>query len=348
MQYVTNAEGTMIDGYRATAIRARASQLFLQLADKNMAPTTWMKGGIELHSSFSAEICDHFPEMGLCANDWKVRYMAKKMYPSWYKARYATQSIKLEVDDDESSVAQAKPIRLKRSQPDDSTSTTNKRTKLSSISPPPKQNEHDTRFSAVVDPASVQPSSEDAVAPVHANHPVPPGEDNVAVTATTPILFTIVNPLLSGPEAEPAASSSPDFVAPIATIPTVQVQAVIPPSDPAAPINSSNSVAPPGTPPPAPVKVKEKKAKGTKARPGPSRTPRNLCMIEWCKTHPNGLRSQFDSHWADIENNPDQLEGWKSASANATGSKTKAAASTLRFPPRQGGGARGSGISGGR
>lgn len=74
MRYVQDTDGVTIDGFRATAIRGLATKLFVMAEASGVAPPTWNKGGLEFQSKFSAEICQKFPEMGLCANDWKVKY----------------------------------------------------------------------------------------------------------------------------------------------------------------------------------------------------------------------------------------------------------------------------------
>ncbi|KAJ6624307.1 hypothetical protein B0H10DRAFT_2212733 [Mycena sp. CBHHK59/15] len=171
MQYVTDANGVVIDGFRATAIRSLATKLFAHAAASGAAPATWSKAGLEMQTQLSAEICRQFAEMGLCANDWKVQYMVTKMYSGWYRGYIHSQGIKSE-------------------------------------------------------------------------------------------------------------------------------------------------------PPAAPVRVKV--SKETKAAPGTSTTPRNLCMISWCKKHPRGFLSQFKLYWDSIEKTPDSEE-FKQASADAAASKTKAA-----------------------
>jgi hypothetical protein len=86
MLYVTDVDGTPIDGYRCTAICNLALKLFVELANEGLEPSTWQKGGLTTARAFSAAICHSYPEMGYCADDWKVQNMATKMYSSWYKS----------------------------------------------------------------------------------------------------------------------------------------------------------------------------------------------------------------------------------------------------------------------
>jgi len=65
-----------------------------------------------------------------------------------------------------------------------------------------------------------------------------------------------------------------------------------------------------------------KGSKERKATPGSSTTPRNLCMVAWCKTNPGGFLSQFKLYWARVENS-DEIKRWKQASVDAVACKIK-------------------------
>ncbi|KAJ7686202.1 hypothetical protein B0H17DRAFT_1204410 [Mycena rosella] len=327
MQYVTDANGTVIDGFRGTAIRGLASKLFLRLAENGVAPTTWMKGSIDLHRNFSAEMCTHFPEMGLCAHDWKVQYLAKKMYPGWYKAHNAPHGIKIELEDDTSDgITQFNP-NTKRSH-NDCENATNKRTRLSSTPPPAEHNEHndhDAGFFAVLPvvppPESLGDSADNASVLITATHAaviMPPTEEIPVAPAPAP--FKIVNPLLSAPEPAEKTSTTPsDLAGAEPSRPADPVAVLI---APAAPTATETPIVVAATAPPS---LPRKGSKEKKAVPGTTTTARNLCMISWCKTHSGGSASQFKLHWAAIEKNADRVQEWKQASANAAAAKTKAA-----------------------
>lgn len=122
MRFVTDAAGTVVDGYRATKIRNRFTKLFGEIGASGTAPATWTKGSIELQRSFSADICQNYPEMELCADDWKVQHVAKKMYPGWYKTYKESGQVKSEPDDDNM------PAAVKRGH--GGTISSSKRTKL--------------------------------------------------------------------------------------------------------------------------------------------------------------------------------------------------------------------------
>ncbi|KAJ7803360.1 hypothetical protein B0H14DRAFT_2613381 [Mycena olivaceomarginata] len=128
------------------------------------------------------------------------------------------------------------------------------------------------------------------------------------------ITFKIVNPLLSAASVSPAVEDiqAPnalpfDTPVPMTVTPIQQVPTVIPTGT----VLSSTAEVPP-----APT------AKGTKATPGVSKTPRNLCMIDWCKKHPGGYLSDFKIYWVSIEKTSDS-DQYREASVNAAASKTK-------------------------
>ncbi|KAJ6476626.1 hypothetical protein DFH09DRAFT_1379490 [Mycena vulgaris] len=333
LQFVTDAEGNVIDGYRATQIRGVSAKLFLRLAETGIAPATWSKGSIDLQRNFSQELCGQFPEMGLCANDWKVQYMATKMYSSWHRSYLTSlnsRAVKLELNDVKIEVniddtpTQSNPVKRSHGGGD---SAAIKRTKLSSISPPPEgneQSERDARFFAVIVPDnnSGQPTlvDDDAVAPIPnlTAKLVAVDEEKTPAPAASPVLFKIVNPLLSAPHPTASSISTPSPNAMTA------VQAVGLPGVAAIATVAPVAVAIPPPPAPAPAPAPPKSSKEPKAVPGVSSTPRNLCMIAWCKKNTGGARSEFKKYWATIENTP-ECEQYKEASVNAAASKTKAA-----------------------
>ncbi|KAJ6522078.1 hypothetical protein DFH09DRAFT_1330723 [Mycena vulgaris] len=330
LQFVTDAEGNVIDGYRATQIRGVSAKLFLQLASRQLPGA-------------SQELCGQFPEMGLCANDWKMQYMATKMYSSWHRSYLTSlnsRAVKLELNDVKMEVnvddtaTQSNPVKRSHSGGD---SAAIKRTKLSSISPPPEgneQSERDARFFAVIVPDnnSGQPTlvDDDAVAPIPnlTAKLVAVDEEKTPAPAVSPVLFKIVNPLLSAPHPTASSISTPSPNAMTAG------QAVGLPGVAAIATVAPVAVAIPPPPAPAPAPVPPKSSKEPKAVPGVSSTPRkgdyrNLCMIAWCKKNTGGARSEFKKYWATIENTP-ECEQYKEASVNAAASKTKG---YFRSPP---------------
>ncbi|KAJ6591874.1 hypothetical protein B0H10DRAFT_1960724 [Mycena sp. CBHHK59/15] len=137
MLYVTDSAGIVIDG--------------VWLLSCGLAPATWNKGSIDLQRSFSAEICEHYPEMRLCADDWKVQYMAKKMYSGWYKTYNNSRGIKSEAGDDD--ISESKPIKRSYCGDGAAVDSANKRTKVETQStiPAPEQNNDEASVPVPVD-----------------------------------------------------------------------------------------------------------------------------------------------------------------------------------------------------
>ncbi|KAJ6586697.1 hypothetical protein B0H10DRAFT_2234221 [Mycena sp. CBHHK59/15] len=328
MRYVEDANGVVVNGFRATEIRGLATKLFALLAANGAAPASWNKGSLELQSKFSAEICRKFPEMGLCENDWKVQHMATRMYSSWYRTHTNSQ-VKLEAAEDDPVVLPAsKPT--KRPQP--ISMTANKRVKLSET-PPSETNEMSMILAPTPNP--VGHNNGDGSAPIPSKPTEEPTEPAVA--------FKIINPLLATPSAAATAAA-----AAAASLPTTDVEIANPPlsvtqATPASAVPSTMEVVPVVAPLPTTVPVtgtvlagpsgpprsaaSKAKPKESKANPGTSTTPRNLCMIDWCKKHPRGYLSQFKAYWDSIENTSD-AEPYKQVSANAATSKTKLTSTT--------------------
>ncbi|KAJ7789223.1 hypothetical protein B0H14DRAFT_2627432 [Mycena olivaceomarginata] len=325
MCYVKDADGVVVNGFRATEIRGLATKLFALLAN-GAAPASWNKGSLELQSKFSAEICRKFPEMGFCANDWKVQHMATRMYSSWYRTHTNSQ-VKLEAAEDDPVVLPAsKPT--KRPQP--ISTTANKRVRLSETPPPLEYFAVVTGPTTAPTPKPVEHNSGDGSAPIPSKSTEEPTEPAVA--------FKIINPLLATPSAAATTAAA-------ASLPITDIEIANPPlsvtqATPASAVTSTMEVVPVVTPLPTTVPAtgtvlagpseplrpaaSKFKPKELKANPGTSTTPRNLCMIDWCKKHPSGYLSQFKAYWDSIENTSD-AEPHKQASANAATSKTKAA-----------------------
>ncbi|KAJ7366436.1 hypothetical protein DFH08DRAFT_948470 [Mycena albidolilacea] len=129
------------------------------------------------------------------------------------------------------------------------------------------------------------------------------------------IAFKIVNPLLSAVSVSPAVE---DIQAPNLLPSDTPVLTMVTPIQQAPTVPTGMTLSSTAEVPPAPT------AKGTKATPGASKTPRNLCMIDWCKKHPGGYLSDFKIYWVSIEKTSDS-DQYREVSVNAAASKTKAA-----------------------
>lgn len=82
--YVQQSDGTVIDGHRVKAIKGHAYSIWHQYRSKNVHPKSWGVCGLELKRQFNTEMLREYPELGLCANQWKLHEFATQLYPTWY------------------------------------------------------------------------------------------------------------------------------------------------------------------------------------------------------------------------------------------------------------------------
>lgn len=83
MKYIETEDGTTIDGFRAAEIRRYARSLWVQMALDNKLPATWSDADAASLTYYSASMAQRFPELHLCASDWKANLVATDNYPSW-------------------------------------------------------------------------------------------------------------------------------------------------------------------------------------------------------------------------------------------------------------------------
>jgi hypothetical protein len=88
MKYIQDENGTTIDGHRATHMRTIAAGIWGALADAGGAPLTWGKGSLMMREKYNQEMRRRFPEIGLCASDWKAEQIAIDNYPSFHVIRF--------------------------------------------------------------------------------------------------------------------------------------------------------------------------------------------------------------------------------------------------------------------
>lgn len=83
MKYIEFEDGTVVDGFRAAEIRRYARSLWVQMALDEMLPRTWSDADAKSLTTYNVSMAQHFPELGLCAADWKANLVATDNYPSW-------------------------------------------------------------------------------------------------------------------------------------------------------------------------------------------------------------------------------------------------------------------------
>lgn len=84
LRFIENENGSIIDGFRATALRRFARELWAGLNSVGKAPKTWGKVDAAVATQYRNEMERRFSELRLCDNSWKVDLLATLNYPSWY------------------------------------------------------------------------------------------------------------------------------------------------------------------------------------------------------------------------------------------------------------------------
>jgi hypothetical protein len=84
LKFIEDENGIIIDGFRATAMRRFARELWSSLNSVGKAPKTWGKVDAAVASQYRNEMERKFPELRLCDNSWKADFIATLNYPSWY------------------------------------------------------------------------------------------------------------------------------------------------------------------------------------------------------------------------------------------------------------------------
>jgi hypothetical protein len=116
MRYVEDEHGAVISGFRVKTILGAAHQLFFQLREVGRHPKTWGSTGTETLRAYCQEMEQQFPELALCADSWKSKYIATQNYPSWYNS-HGKPTFKVEVPDDNVEMDQS--TKKRRSSKDD-------------------------------------------------------------------------------------------------------------------------------------------------------------------------------------------------------------------------------------
>ncbi|KAJ6499651.1 hypothetical protein C8R47DRAFT_294927 [Mycena vitilis] len=332
MLYVQYKSGEVIDGFRATEIRAFATALFNEFARTGMDPPTWQAGGRDVQEHFYAEIATKFPEMGYCSSDWKARHMATNMYSSWHSMRIRKRKDKEGLPDAN------RHKRAKKEEPEDPTLRDGLYTMPNDVlaeelpAPPSSIPSTSSAVTAptlslrIVNPLfspspPAQPLPETHEAPTRLVPPPPalalPGPEPGGSTSTTTFDSTqgVTDVTVTRPDS--ALNTDNEVVA--NTVPASQIAS-------ATPSLSTQAPAPvlPATPA-APVASKKEAKKETVMKPTASKTPRNLCAIEWCKSNPGGYTSAYKTYWDGIKDT-DDAQKWTAMSQAANTAHAEAAA----------------------
>lgn len=83
MKYIEYEDGSVVDGFRAAEIRRYARSIWVQMALEEKLPRTWSDADAKSLTAYNESMIQRFPELGLCAADWKANMVATDNYPSW-------------------------------------------------------------------------------------------------------------------------------------------------------------------------------------------------------------------------------------------------------------------------
>ena len=84
LRFIEDENGNIIDGFRATAMRRFARELWAGLNRVGKAPKTWGKVDAAVAAQYRNEMERKFSELRLCGDNWKADFIATLNYPSWY------------------------------------------------------------------------------------------------------------------------------------------------------------------------------------------------------------------------------------------------------------------------
>lgn len=87
MSFIQDENGTPVDGKTAQAIRTHAAELFYTIATLQGDDVTPIWGQVDLNAKdfYRAKICQFWPNLQMCAFNWKADAIATVVYRYWYK-----------------------------------------------------------------------------------------------------------------------------------------------------------------------------------------------------------------------------------------------------------------------
>ncbi|KAJ6479847.1 hypothetical protein C8R45DRAFT_933635 [Mycena sanguinolenta] len=85
--FLEHEDGTAFTDSEITAVRQASREVFQTLLDDGLAPETWSGASSKATNAFRKELASTFPEIRLCAHNWKVDCVATQVYPQWTRHR---------------------------------------------------------------------------------------------------------------------------------------------------------------------------------------------------------------------------------------------------------------------
>lgn len=84
--YIEDADGNRVSEARQAAIFSHARSMWTTLNNAGIAPTSFSAARHDMIDAYVCSMEDKYPELSLCADNWKSEYIWKKNYPSWYES----------------------------------------------------------------------------------------------------------------------------------------------------------------------------------------------------------------------------------------------------------------------
>ncbi|KAJ6622169.1 hypothetical protein B0H10DRAFT_2014594 [Mycena sp. CBHHK59/15] len=344
-RYIEDQQGKVVDGHRLSAICKLAARIWFSLVAHGNTPRTWGQASIDVVTLYNNEMCCQFPELRLCADNWKAQKIATVNYPSWIRTHGREKD---EKDEDKISDKKLKarhgsgsaPTKHRRdSSPAPPTPELRKKVKLGdedllSFNPlwqPPA--------ASTVTTGSVEALVEDSTLLAPEPGSVGPSPDVPVIgEAAAPVIEVINDSRALEDDAQPAVATTtlvatetavsitpPEVINPatVAAVRAALIQSAFPPLVLPVPTAPEAVAAPILLGPSATKKTGKKNVKMSSTN---SLTPRNLCSREWINKH-HGSRPAFGAYWDSIVGTEDE-QHWNAVSEaeKKTASKSKALA----------------------
>ncbi|KAJ7676133.1 hypothetical protein B0H17DRAFT_1140110 [Mycena rosella] len=85
--FMEHKDGTPFTPIQIKAVRKAARQSFATLLEEGRAPPSWSHASSRATNIFRKDLLGEHPELGLCANHWKVDAVATEVYSQWSRNR---------------------------------------------------------------------------------------------------------------------------------------------------------------------------------------------------------------------------------------------------------------------
>lgn len=83
--FVEDINGLTVNGFCVSEITSVTREIWAELHDRNMAPTTWGKSSATTRNFYRMEMYKRVPELQYCENHWKADHLTTMNYSGWYR-----------------------------------------------------------------------------------------------------------------------------------------------------------------------------------------------------------------------------------------------------------------------